>query len=151
MRNPPSYCLSLPFLKEYASICLRLYNVSEMNRNFLHLFKFSYFHDHLLAVNVEFYLKNCKQKWKFNLKLNKNYESKVSFLATIWRKASWWLHAIRRWTVSCSRGYRTCRMFLYTDLKSHNERNHKEYFIFISLNFKRIFKKHINDMLAYDN
>ncbi|OZC07767.1 hypothetical protein X798_05247 [Onchocerca flexuosa] len=27
LRNPPPYCLSLPFLKEYAAICLRLRNL----------------------------------------------------------------------------------------------------------------------------
>ncbi|VDK70420.1 unnamed protein product [Litomosoides sigmodontis] len=27
VRNPPSFCLSLPFLKEYANVCLRLYNL----------------------------------------------------------------------------------------------------------------------------
>uniref|UniRef100_A0A915Q4Q6 DUF4773 domain-containing protein n=1 Tax=Setaria digitata TaxID=48799 RepID=A0A915Q4Q6_9BILA len=27
LRNPPPYCLSMPFLKEYAAICLRLRNI----------------------------------------------------------------------------------------------------------------------------
>lgn len=33
LRNPPPYCLSLPFLKEYASICLRLRNLKLRKRN----------------------------------------------------------------------------------------------------------------------
>ncbi|VDM12490.1 unnamed protein product [Wuchereria bancrofti] len=33
VRNPPPYCLSLPFLKEYASICLRLRNLKFRKRN----------------------------------------------------------------------------------------------------------------------
>ncbi|VDK89707.1 unnamed protein product [Onchocerca ochengi] len=28
VRNPPPYCLSLPFLKEYAAICLRIRNLT---------------------------------------------------------------------------------------------------------------------------
>ncbi|VBB29687.1 unnamed protein product [Acanthocheilonema viteae] len=33
LHNPPPYCLSLPFLKEYAGICLRLYNIKFRQTN----------------------------------------------------------------------------------------------------------------------